>query len=255
MLTWFEKAAPIRTKFRTLLTVHSFLAGLSVAATGWSAMSGGAFFPFIVALIVLVATAVTVLVSGNLICTPYVNTVVRMEGLAAGDLDTAIERTEYQDCVGRMSRAMVSFRANAIAMKDLMTEQDAVVPPLKEALEQLAQANLAYRVNKSFPKEHNVLGLSFNYALETLQATIGGVSESTVRIQNASVEIRAASDDLAKRTEQQAMALQQASSDMRAVTALVAENTHSVVEVNVSVADAHREATNGGRIVEDAVRR
>ncbi len=253
MLSWFEKVAPIRTKFRALLFVHTGLAGITVAATGWATMAGATPVPLIVSLIVLVASAITVLVSGNLICTPYIATVVRMEELAAGDLASPIIRTDHGDCVGRMSRALVTFRANAVAVNELMAEQNVIVPPLREALEQLARANLSHRVTQQFPKEYDQLRTSFNAAAETLQASIGGVSHSTVRIQNASVEIRAASDDLAKRTEQQAAALQQASSDMRAVTALVAENTDSVVEVNVSVADAHREATNGGRVVEDAI--
>jgi methyl-accepting chemotaxis protein len=253
MLSWFEKEAPIRTKFRVLLFVHIALAAITVVATGWAALAGGPAMPLIAALSVLLATAMTVSVSGKLICTPYVETVVRMEGLAAGDLSTPILRTEYGDCVGRMNKAMTTFRANAIAVNELMAEQNVIVPPLREALEQLAMANLTHRVTQQFPKDYDLLRKSFNEAAETLQTSIGGVSSSTVRIQNASVEIRAASDDLAKRTEQQAASLQQASSDMRAVTALVAENTDSVVEVNVSVSDAHREATNGGRVVEEAI--
>ncbi len=253
MLSWFEKQAPIRTKFRALLFVHISLAAIGAGATGWATMAEGTPVPLIVSLVVLVATAITVLVSGKLICTPYVETVVRMEGLAAGDLTSPIAHTDHNDCVGRMTKAMARFRANAVSVNELMAEQNVIVPPLREALEQLAMANLAHRVTQQFPKEYDLLRTSFNAAAETLQASIGDVALSTVRIQNASVEIRAASDDLAKRTEQQAASLQQASTDMRAVTALVAENTSSVVEVNVSVADAHREATNGGCVVEDAI--
>ncbi|WP_295531285.1 methyl-accepting chemotaxis protein [Novosphingobium sp. Chol11] len=253
MLSWFERDAPIRTKFRVLLFVHCGLAAITVLAAGWAALAGGPALPLIAALFVLVATAMTVLVSGKAICTPYVETVKRMEGLAAGDLASPILRTEHGDCVGRMSKAVKTFRANAVSVNELNAAQNVIVPPLREALAQLAKANLAHRVTEQFPANYELLRNSFNAAAETLQASIGGVAASTVRIQNASVEIRAASDDLAKRTEQQAASLQQASSDMRVVTALVAENTTSVVEVNVSVADAHREATNGGRVVEEAI--
>jgi methyl-accepting chemotaxis protein len=37
------------------------------------------------------------------------------------------------------------------------------------------------------------------------------------------------------------------------VTTLVQRNTASVIEVNQSIADAHREASQGGRIVDEAV--
>jgi len=84
MLSWFERDAPIRTKFRVLLFVHCGLAAITVLAAGWAALAGGPALPLIAALFVLVATAMTVLVSGKAICTPYVETVKRMEGLAAG---------------------------------------------------------------------------------------------------------------------------------------------------------------------------
>jgi methyl-accepting chemotaxis protein len=40
---------------------------------------------------------------------------------------------------------------------------------------------------------------------------------------------------------------------MSDVTKLVEHNTSNVIEVNQSIAEAHREATEGGRIVDDAV--
>ncbi len=49
------------------------------------------------------------------IATPYVTTVVRMEALAAGDLASPIQFTDYRDCVGRLTRAMFSFRDTAAA--------------------------------------------------------------------------------------------------------------------------------------------
>src|SRR6516165_4840296 len=55
------------------------------------------------------------LVLGAAIASPYVATVVRMEGLAAGDLNSPIEFTSYTDCVGRMAKAMCTFRDTALA--------------------------------------------------------------------------------------------------------------------------------------------
>jgi methyl-accepting chemotaxis protein len=86
-----------------------------------------------------------------------------------------------------------------------------------------------------------------------LQDTLSTVSQSSHTIANASSEIRAASNDLANRTEQQAASIQEANRAMGDVTKLVERNTSSVFEVNQSITDAHREATQGGRIVEDAV--
>lgn len=48
---------------------------------------------------------------------PYVATVVRMEGLAAGHLDSPLRYTDYTDCVGRLTRAMFIFRDAAVAQR------------------------------------------------------------------------------------------------------------------------------------------
>lgn len=112
MFSWFEKNAPIRTKFRTLLIAYTGTSAVSLGAIAYAnaghgeaalAIGGGA----------LGVTALIGVISARLITTPYVNTVVRMEGLASGDLDSPIGYTEFRDCVGRMTRAMGVFRDNA----------------------------------------------------------------------------------------------------------------------------------------------
>src|SRR3546814_11210960 len=45
---------------------------------------------------------------------PYVATVIDMEALAAGNTGIEISRTHYEDCVGRLCRAMVTFRDAAV---------------------------------------------------------------------------------------------------------------------------------------------
>jgi methyl-accepting chemotaxis protein len=90
MLNWFEKQAPIREKFRALLFVHTGLAVLGLLATLWVGLGGGLILPLIASAAVVALSAAAVIVSGERICTPYVNTVVRMEALARGDLDSPI---------------------------------------------------------------------------------------------------------------------------------------------------------------------
>ncbi|KAJ8137108.1 hypothetical protein OY671_009679, partial [Metschnikowia pulcherrima] len=60
-------------------------------------------------------------------------------------------------------------------------------------------------------------------------------------------------DDSAARTEQQGASIDKASESMRAVTASVEQNAGSVADVDKAIADAHRGATQGGEVVEQAV--
>ncbi|EGD59178.1 methyl-accepting chemotaxis sensory transducer [Novosphingobium nitrogenifigens DSM 19370] len=233
--------------------VHGLWAALALTATVWAGMGGGTILPGILALAALISTLLTVKISGKLICDPYVTTVERMETLAAGDLDSTIRYTQHTDCVGRMTRAMDVFRANAVEIRRAGEDQHRIVTALGTGLAKLANADLTCRLAEPLPAHGEALRQQFNQAVSALEETLGVVSQSSSTIAGASNEIRAASSDLASRTEQQAAAIQEASRSMSDVTKLVEHNTSNVIEVNQSIAEAHREATEGGRIVDDAV--
>lgn len=253
MLNWFEKQAPMREKFRALLFVHTGLAVLGLLATLWVGLGGGLILPLIASAAVVALSAAAVIVSGDRICTPYVNTVVRMEALARGDLDSPIHYTNHTDCVGRMTKAMSVFRENALDLRSSSATRDTVSNAMTEALSHLAQADLSYRIDTGFPESQEQIRCDFNRAAEALAGTLSSVATSAISIDSSSGQIRTASDDLAARTEQQAASIAKASESMRAVTALVEQNAGSVADVDKSIADAHRGATQGGEVVEQAV--
>src|SRR5690242_7651775 len=101
---WFVANAPIRRK---LLVAFGSMTAL-VALTPLTLL----LFP---TLALAVGIAAAVAAAGlsvwyrKAIADPYVTTVVRMEALAAGDLASPIQFTEYRDCVGRLTKAMFTF--------------------------------------------------------------------------------------------------------------------------------------------------
>jgi len=252
MLQWFEKKAPIRTKFNALLFVHMLLALLAGLGT-LLALAGHGTASLIPPAAALILTAAVVLVAKKRIADPYVATVVRTEGLAAGDLDNPIRHTEYEDCVGRLSRAMGVFRDQAVELRNAATEREIMVKQLTAAMSELAHGNLAYRISTPFPGESEQLRGNFNAALAQLADAMGLVLESSRAVDSGAAEIRTASDDLAQRTEAQAARLEEASAAMRQVTTLVAENATRAGEINRAVSEAHGEAAAGGAVVERAV--
>ncbi len=252
MLEWFEKRAPIRQKFNALLVIHTGLVALSCIGT-LLALGGGRLLPLLFGGAALALTVVTVLTAKHHICTPYIGTVVRTEALAAGDLDSLIERTDYLDCVGRLSRAMGVFRDQAVALRRTSAEREVMVGQLTTAMGELARGNVAYRIAAPFPGESEQLRSDFNAALAQLADTMRQVVYSTHAIDTGAAEIRTASDDLASRTEQQAARLEQASAAMNQVTALVGESAARAAEINRAVSEAHGEAASGGSVVERAV--
>ncbi|MEZ5709948.1 MAG: methyl-accepting chemotaxis protein [Blastomonas sp.] len=253
MFGWFQKDAPIRTKFDVLFATHVGITGIAgVTAWTFSGPESGIAIGLVMAGCVA-ATAAVVLSAKKMICDPYVNTVVRMEGLAAGDVDSPINYVEYGDCVGRMTKAMQVFRDNAETVKKSGEALKVVVTDLGASLDKLADGDLTYRIGAEYPGEYQALKSSFNKTVEGLEQILSGVAQSASSVHTGASEIRAASDDLANRTEQQAAALEETAAAMNQVTGMVQETAAGAANVNASIGEAHREATEGGAVVKRAV--
>lgn len=251
MVDWFTKKAPIRQKFKALLALHAALGALAcvgaVLAASWSLGAG-----LTVAFAAMIGHIALVTVSSKLICDPYVETVVRMEGLAAGDLASPVAYTDHEDCVGRMTRAMSVFKENALRASSA-EEVEATVTELGTGLMALAQGNLTLRLDRAFSQKYEPLRKSFNAMAERLDHLITTVCTSTQNVLSASGEIRTASADLSQRTEQQAMSLEDTARSMSQVTELVQETAGNADQVNHTISAAHREAAKGGAVVDRAM--
>ena len=139
MLIWFKENAPIRRKFDVMAFVYTSLCAAPVLTMGLAAGGRGANATSLaVGTAAVIATLLVALMSKKLICDPYVNTVVRMEGLAAGDLRSPIHYTGHNDCVGRMTRAMAVFMRNAETASGV-AEREQVVGALGTGLSKLAR--------------------------------------------------------------------------------------------------------------------
>lgn len=253
MFAWFEQIAPIRTKFRSLLIVYALLCGICVFSTVAAAAGWGTVVPVVMAVLGWIGVLVATKIASDLICTPYVNTVVRMEGLAAGDLDGHISYTNHRDCVGRMTQAMAVFRQNARQVEEFSRSQARVVEAMQAGLGRLASNDLSAEITESFPPEYEQMRLDYNRAVASLRETVVAVSNVADGIRLGAGEIRSASEDLASRTEQQATAIEQTTGAMEEANATVRDNAEAARDVNVTVGEVHAQARDGGSVVERAV--
>lgn len=209
-MDWFTANAPIRLK---LLVAFSTMGGLTALSPIAQLMLGQS-----VALPTgLAATALACVLAiwfRHAIATPYVATVVRMEALAAGDLETPIAFTDYRDCVGRMTKAMFAFRDNARNQMQLNQEAEhnaEIVRGMTANLKRLAEGDLTADIRQEYPPAYAELRANFNAALEALRELIGAVMTSAQAINTGSQEIARASEDLARRTESNAASLEETS--------------------------------------------
>ncbi len=246
MLNWFEKDAPIRVKFKTLLGVHTALGGVGVATT---VLAGGSPALIGAATAALVVHAVTVMVASTKITDPYVATVLRMEALAAGDTISPINHTDHKDCVGRMTRAMETFRTNSTALDGSKMAEAQIVESLSAGLKKLSQNQLDFQLNEAFTGVYDELRKDFNAAVTSLATTMRSVRASAASVHNGATEIRSASDDLANRNERQAANLEEAASAMNHVTDNVRLTAERATVVQHTISATHKEATEGGKVV------
>ncbi len=184
---------------------------------------------------------------------PLANTADAMRKMADGDFDVAVAGAERKDEIGTMVGAIEVFRAASKAQAAGEAKQRVVVAELAGGLSQLATGNMTHRIAVPFAPEYVALRDSFNETVEGLADIMSRVSGSASSVHTGASEIRAASDDLAMRTEQQAASLEETAAAMSQVTGMVKETAKSATEVTASINEAHREATQGGAVVSKAV--
>ncbi len=209
-MQWFKQSAPIRLKllvaFTLLWSLTAFVAAVPTlvgGTAGWVVALGATLFSGIACIWFREAIAV-----------PYVTTVVRMEALAAGDLTSPIEHTTYADCVGRLTKAMFTFKESATVQIELNAESERnadVVRTMSANMGKLADGDLTATITADFPAAYGELKSSFNAAIDSLRGVIGNVASGTDAIGTGSSEIAQASEDLARRTESNAASLEQTS--------------------------------------------
>lgn len=249
-MEWFKANAPIRLKL--LIAFGSFVALVAFSGAGGLIVGEeNALWAVLASTVVAIALAVAY---REAIAGPYVATVVRMEGLAAGDLESPIEFTHYRDCVGRLTQAMFQFRATAQA--EIVANREAqanalIVQGMEENFRALSQGDLTADIVADYPAQYAALKDSFNEALASLRALLGSVKASTQNSLVGSREIAQASEDLARRTEGNAASLEQTAAAIAQIDERLRATAHAATR-SLSTSEQAMGAVLEGRARTDA---
>ncbi len=184
---------------------------------------------------------------------PLAETAEVMGAMAAGNLETGRRSEHRDDEIGTLTSTIEVFRSTAIAQREAEIKQQAVVSTLTDALDELAEGNLAHRIATPLAPEYETLRESFNQSVDRLADLMRKVSASAMSVSTGAAEIRAASDDLAQRNEQQAASLEETAAAMNQVTSIVRETASGASEVQRTISEAHQEASDGGAVVHRAI--
>ena len=279
MFRRFEENYPIALKLSVVVWVQAGAIALSSAVA-----IGGKLFNLDLPTMGVLCAAIFVIAlyvgfqMRRAIIVPYVSTVVRMEALASGDLASEIRFGTYTDCVGRMTKAMHSFRDAALAKERAeheaadqrqrldatrqeneatqdasRREQTQVVDALAGALKQLSNGSVTVRLNEPFAADYERLRTDFNAAVVHLSEALAQVAGTVSTISSGSRELATASDDLSRRTEQQAASLEQTAAALDQITTTVRRTADGASHARTVVGVAKSDAERGDLVVRDAV--
>lgn len=232
----------------------------------------------LVSLLTLIGSVVTGWLISRSIGQDIKQTSKDMESLAQGDLDINIAGVGDATEIGRMADTLQVFKDNAIAARDLEAEAEeernraesarvasdeersrnqdkveTVVKSLGNALQRLAQGNLAQGISTEYAEEFQSLKNDFQDSITRLSNVMLDISKTTVEIGDNSTELSGAADDLAKRTEQQAAALEQTSAALEEIVSTVKTSAERATDVSEKAAVAKQSTIKSGKVVTEAI--
>ena len=203
---------------------------------------------------VLAAMVAVLMTLVRTIAVPLARMTQAMGELAEGNMAVEVPVEPRRDEVGDLARVMTVFRDRlAAAEREKQAQTELIVSSVGTALGKLANGELVARIDADLTGPFARLKNDFNEAAAQLSGAVRSVSKAAHDINTGSSEIRCASDDLASRTEQQAASIEETTAAMKQVTSMVQETAREAADVSHWIADAEKEAHEGGRVVGNAV--
>ncbi len=154
--------------------------------------------------------------------------------------------------LGLIGWVLKMLRDTSAANKQAEEQSQQVVGALGQGLSALASGDLTHRIDTRFAPAYENLRATFNHSIEQLANLLDRVSETARLVSTGAAEIRAASDDLAQRNQQQAAGVEETSAALNQVSSIVQQTAAHAVSVQQAITSAHREANEGGVVVQRA---
>ena len=201
-----------------------------------------------------------------------------MLGLAAGRLEAEIPALGRADEIGQMAQAVATFKEAALDRQRLeretraqretseserqsheaeraahAREQEQVVAVIGRGHERLSRGDLTHRIGEAFPPAYQKVKDDFNAAMAQLQRTLSVISTTSEGIRANAGEVAQASDDLSRRTEQQAATLEETAAALEEITTTVKKAAEGANHARDVVAAADGDAKKGAQVVRQAV--
>ncbi len=162
------------------------------------------------------------------------------------DMDLAI--SIYLEALDEQRR-----KAEEAGREAIRQERAVVANSIGTGLSELAKKDLTYRMPSDIPEAYSRLQIDFNAAADQLEGALGVIAGSTSAIQTGVQQIFVASEDLSRRTEQQAASLEETAAALDEITATVKKSATGAGHARSVVASADDDAKKSAKVVEQTV--
>jgi methyl-accepting chemotaxis protein len=229
-------------------------------------------------IILVVALGIVYAASVALVRRPL-NGVLSVVGrLTQGDYETPVEYVKRTDETGMLARALEQFRHDLKNGVNARREQEKLERAMQSEREQqmaidnakaedlrhfvhqvqtgftaLARGDLTVRMNEAVAPEFEGIRENFNSSVASLEQAVDGVIVTVATIRSGLGEISVASNDLARRTEQQAASLEETIAALAEVSRGVNSTADGASKAQAIVGTARSNAERGGDIVSRAI--
>ncbi|MEO8113387.1 MAG: HAMP domain-containing methyl-accepting chemotaxis protein [Phenylobacterium sp.] len=201
-----------------------------------------------------------------------------MTQLATGEYSLTVPFRSRRDEIGEMAEAVEVFRSSGVEQGSLRQQQEdsrlaeakaeagrqaekeaasaelaSVMETLAGGLSRLSAGDLSQRLADAFPAEFEQTRTDFNSAVDSLSEAMAAITTSSGGIRGGASEIGQASDDLSRRTEQQAASLEQTAAALDAITDNVRKTAVGANHAREVVTTAKQDAELSAQVVRDAV--
>ena len=183
-----------------------------------------------------------------------------LEELGNSNLDIDIPGADRKDELGSMARSVVTLREGAIQkratdaqIEKSRREQAWMAQRVGDALSNLNEKQLTYRIEEEFPEEFKALRNDFNDSAQALENALSSVSQLADTVGSGTKSISENATNLAQRTESQASALEETTAAMNELTQSVRQSAENADEVEAIAKNARVDVSNCSEVVKDTV--
>ncbi|AZV81022.1 hypothetical protein EBB79_24365 (plasmid) [Parasedimentitalea marina] len=136
-------------------------------------------------------------------------------------------------------------------------EQTRALTIMTDGIRRLEQGDLSYKIRQSegggFPEKFDTIRTSYNNLIDRWCGTIGSSTNSAHSVDSKMASTSQLTRDLAEQSEQQAATLEEAVAAVSQVTQSTKETSAMVLKASKRSEQNHRDAENGGIVVDKAI--